>query len=665
MDNQEPQEFEFSLDDIIREFRDEPEAEAEPESPVQTEPSVNLSDDTVRIDTDALPKGSYTNAVPIDDEAEEIPEEILEETPVEDTSAEPFSDRWEPEYEQPMGKYIPPQPILIHPQSRLRELKKKLVAGPEKRYYQLTEKGTGKLQALLLISLLISLVCIVTTVLFHFGLVPQSRLRLMIFGQLLCMLVSALLGSSVLVEGMADIVRKRFSLNSLLIFSLLFCCIDGVLCLRQLRVPCCCAFTLQIFLSLWDCLYRRRTEISQMDTLRKANNLTAIRPSAEPVDGATVLTRGEGQVEDFMDSYWIPSKPEKVRSYYALGALIASVAVGAVGWVMHGISTGIQIAAVTVLAAVPASFFVCLSRPAAILQDRLHKLGAVLCGWRGISVASRKALFPIRHADLFPAGALKMNGVKFFGSRDPDEVVAYATALIQADNNGLSPLFTQVLESRNCHHMAVQQLQTHRGGLSGTVRGESVLVGTLSFLQEHQVEIPDGLHVSHAVCVAVDGVLSGLFAISYEKTRSAAGGLHTLCAYRGLTPVLLDGDFLLTSGYLRAKFGFTPKHLVIADGELRNSLTQLETDPVQPAAVLMTNSTLSAAAYGVTGARALQKASYLGLFLHMVGGIIGIGIMLTLTIIGATELLSPLPVLLYQLVWSVPGLLFTEWSRLV
>ena len=67
----------------------------------------------------------------------------------------------------------------------------------------------------------------------------------------------------------------------------------------------------------------------------------------------------------------------------------------------------------------------------------------------------------------------------------------------------------------------------------------------------------------------------------------------------------------------------------------------------------------------MTGARALRKASYLGLAIHIAGGIIGIGIMLTLTIIGALHLLTPMHVMLYQLIWCLPGILATEWSRLI
>jgi len=40
-------------------------------------------------------------------------------------------------------------------------------------------------------------------------------------------------------------------------------------------------------------------------------------------------------------------------------------------------------------------------------------------------------------------------------------------------------------------------------------------------------------------------------------------------------------------------------------------------------------------------------------------------IMLALAYIGSVELLTPVNVLLYQLVWMIPGLLITEWTRTV
>ena len=70
-------------------------------------------------------------------------------------------------------------------------------------------------------------------------------------------------------------------------------------------------------------------------------------------------------------------------------------------------------------------------------------------------------------------------------------------------------------------------------------------------------------------------------------------------------------------------------------------------------------------AFAITGARALRTASRLGVGMHMLAGILGLGIVGLLGILGSLELLSPVNLLLYELVWMIPGLLITEWTRSV
>jgi hypothetical protein len=49
----------------------------------------------------------------------------------------------------------------------------------------------------------------------------------------------------------------------------------------------------------------------------------------------------------------------------------------------------------------------------------------------------------------------------------------------------------------------------------------------------------------------------------------------------------------------------------------------------------------------------------------MLGGILGLVMMLVLAILGAQELLTPMNLLVYELVWLIPGMLITEWTRSV
>jgi len=662
--NLQEQEQEFNLEDIIREFSDETQVppQEEPEEDVkqydkeaikqeQAAPAA-VTGDTIRLEKIPEAQGVVRNAQPI---TEEEPEE----------RAEPYSEQWEPEYEQPIAEYVPPQPIAFRPRSRLRELKRKLVAGPEKQYYALSEKGLGKLQLAILLSLVMVLLSAGGAMMNALGAVPEDRLRLMVFGQFWVMLVSALLGSFQLLAGATDLLKKKFSLNTLLLFTFLLCCADGIVCLGQLRVPCCAAFSLQVTMSLWSAYQQRNTKLGQLDTMRKAVRLDSISAAEDYFEEKKGFLRGEGQVEHFMDSYESRPKLEKVLSVYTLVALCVSVAIGVAGGVLHGVSAGLQVASVACLAAMPASMFVTLSRPMAVLEKQLHSLGAVLCGWKGVEGLGGKAVFPVEHSDLFPAGTVQLNGVKFFGARQPDMIIAYAAALMEADGNSLEPIFTQLLDSRNGRHYPVENFRGYEGGIGAEVNGEPVLVGTLSFLKDMGTDLPEGIRVSQAVCLAVDGELCGLFALSYEKDRGAAVGLATLLGSRRLKTVLVAEDFMLTPDFVRATFGSNTRRMSYLDRALRERLQAQKADPEVQALAMVTKEGLAPIAYAVSGARCVKSAATAGVVVHMTGGIMGLLMMLALAVLGATWLLTPANLFLYELVWLIPGLLITHWPRTI
>ena len=650
---------------FVVETTEEPALEMNVEEPtikftVETETpgeEIPVTSDTVRLDRSEILKGVVRNAQPIEEEEET--EELQMPAPEEKPA---FTKDWEPEYEQPMGEYIPPQPIAFPKRPSSRETKRKLVLGPEKRYYELSEKGLGGLQLSMLLMLIIVLVSAASTVMYARGAVPESRLRLMIFVQFMAVLVSALLGSFQLIQGVADLGKGRFTLNTLLVVTFIACAADGVFCLLQERIPCCAAFSLEVLMSLWAEYHRRHAQLGQMDVLRKANRLNGV--SAKTAEDQTVLVRHYAQVEDFMENYDQVSSPEKRLKRYALIAFLVSLAIGGYAVVAYDLYTGIQMVSVSLLAAVPATAFVANTRPFAILQKRLHRLGSVLCGWQGVEQLTGKRVFPVGDNDLFPVGSIRMNGVKFFGSRPTDMVVAYATALVVAEGSALAPVFIQVLDSRNGNHYDAENLRLYDGGgIGGTVLDEPVLVGSISFLKEMGVEVPESIQVNQSVCIAIDGELCGLFAISYEKTRSAAAGMSTLSSYRGLNPAIVGSEFVVPESFVRSKFGVKSKRLLFPAEEQRQQLRQMEAEEDAVAAMIATQDGLAPVAFGVTGARALCTACNVGTILHMIGGILGMAVVLTLVILGALHLLIPANMFLYQLVWVIPGWLVTEWTR--
>ena len=594
------------------------------------------------------------------DAAEELLQNATTKLPTDDAVTKVMEPAFEVEEE------FTPSPILFAPRSRLRELKKDLVAGPEKRYYELSEIGTGKLQMALLLNVIVVLTCIAVTTMFTLNMVPENRLRLVIFSQVLAMLVSALLGSHLMIDALSDLLKGRFTVNTLLTLTFAACLVDGIFCLMDLRIPCCAAFSLEMTMALWARLQKRNTELAQLDTMRKAVRLNGIVKVDDYYDGKDGLLRKDASVADFMDIYQKPSTPEVTQSVYAALGLLASIAIAVFAGLRHGVPMAVQILSTSLLVAVPASFFVSITRPTAILETRLHMVGTVLCGWAGVRDLVGKAVFPLRDQDLFPQGSIKLNGVKFYGDRDPNEVVSYTASLISVSGGGLVPVFQQLLKNRNGVQMPVDTYRNYgQGGIGGEIQGEPVLLGTLSFLRDMGVQIPEETAVNQAVYAAIDGQLCAVYAISYAKMRSAAAGLVTLCGYRKLTLLKLPGDFMVDENFLRNKFSIKSNRVVFPDYEMGTLLSRFHPDPEEPVLAITTREELISAAYAVTGARALRQSTKLGVTIHLIGGILGLVIMLVLGYLGSTELLTPTNVLLYQLIWAVPGMLVTEWTRVV
>lgn len=636
----------------------EPEAETAPEAEtvIEAEPS-------------AMAAETQVYDFPQKEESGEIPADVSQEATRQLDDLSFAAGTEETAAAQPEEEALPnegPNTIPLDRSAKLRELKRKLVAGPEKRYYSLSEMGVGKLQLAMILNLIILLLCGAAIALYSKGMVPASRTKLMIFSQVLALMVSGLLGCGLMIDGIMDLFRLRYSLNSTLAVSFVACMVDAWFCLDEQRVPYCAAFVLEMAMAMLASYHKRTTEMAQLDTMRKATSLTSLVKELQFYEKRAGILRGQGDVEDFMETYSRPSGPEIVQRVYAFVALVACIGITVLTGLLHGTSMAVKIFSTSLLVSVPAGYFVALTRPAALLERRLHMVGAVICGWQGVKKLCGRAVVPLRDKDLFPRGSTKLNGIKFYCDRTPAEVVSYTASLIFEAGGSLVPLFRNLLVSRGGIEYPVENFRDYgRGGIGGEVNGEPILLGSLEFLQDMGVEIPQGTMVNQAVYVSIDGQLAAVIAISYAKMRSASAGLVSLCGCRKLKTLLLAGDFMLTDSFIREKFNIRTRRLILPPQEERVDLAARKADPEADVLALLTRDDLISSAYAITGSMSLRTACRVGSVIGIVGGIVGIVIMLALSYLGSTELLTPARVILYQLVWMIPSLLATEWTRIV
>ena len=676
LENQELEEREFNIDDLIREFggtvlseeeqlaaleeknrKEAEQAQADQSGTVRfeaveqpKEEKAQVSQDTVSFEPLRTVTKDTVSFEPLPDDEEQTVEE-----------PEPFAEDIDPEYD---GMAVNMGPIAFSNKERLRQMRRKIVEGPEQRYYELMEKGTGKLRFALIVNSVVFLAVAATTVLHAFGLFEPERLRLLVFTQFFGLLMSALLGSGQLIDGLFDLFKLRFTTNSLLLVTFITCCVDGVFCLQQQRVSIAALFCLEVSMALWGTIHSRATEMNQMETMRHAVRLERVVCTTGYYKDRAGYCSEQGEIEDFMDNYSKLSTPEKVLNWYCFSVLLVAIALAVTAGLLHNVDTAVQVGAAALIMGLPATAAISLTRPAALLESRLHRLGTVLCGWQGIRAAGRKAVYPVEARDLFPVGSVKLNGVKFYHD-SPDWVVALATAVVKKGGGALVEPFSNMLNSRDGRYFPVDSFQRYDGGIGGEVVGRSVLVGTRAFMKHQGMKLDAVAKVDHAVYVSVDGSIAAQFVVNYRKQKEMVQGLHTLSSYRGLTPMIMADDFMLTEEFMSHKLDVNTRRIRFPKREDREQMLAHRPKEGDPIVAVTVRDGLASKAYAVTGARVLRSALKAGVTVHLIGGILGLLIVGALAVVGITGVLTPANVLLYELIWMVPGLLITQWTKTV
>ena len=201
-------------------------------------------------------------------------------------------------------------------------------------------------------------------------------------------------------------------------------------------------------------------------------------------------------------------------------------------------------------------------------------------------------------------------------------MVSYAATAAQAAGSQLTPLFDQLLASEGGTHLHLEDLRFYEdGGIGGTIRGESVTMGSAYFMKKHHVSLPRDLKLKTGVFLAVDGQLIAIFAIKYQPPRNVEWALRAMRRNR-ITPVLATRSANITPALLKRKFRLDARPLY-PDISTRLALSELTEGRGRPHAIIYRDG-LMAFAETVIGSRRMRRAVRDGTVLSWLGGLSGL-----------------------------------------
>lgn len=311
-------------------------------------------------------------------------------------------------------------------------------------------------------------------------------------------------------------------------------------------------------------------------------------------------------------------------------------------------------------AAATFSLPLCWALPWSGLSEHLQKAGCAVAGWSGAQKISARRRMIVTDADLFPPGTVQISGRKFF-NETPEQAISLSASMARSAGSGLERLFNSLVRSEGGRYEKVDDFSFYEeGGWSGLIRGESVLMGSPAFMRKMNVKLPEDMKLHTGVLLAVDRELTAVFAVKYTPSENVGYALEMMRRSR-IQPILASRDPNITPSLIRRKFNRNV-HFEYPDLTERIALSEAEKDRDLPRALLFREGLLPYAE-AVAGSLRLCKAVRRAAALSLLGGWAGILLTFYLTSLGAYELLNPLALEIFLLLWTLPVLLISDWAR--
>lgn len=480
------------------------------------------------------------------------------------------------------------------------------------------------------------------------------------------LLASLLTCLPLLLDVMRRAARLRFGMDTMLLLAC-FATLADALTMQYIlprdQLPYCAVNILGLLLLAHGQMHRLRGLRLACRTVAAASDPLLITLDKAKWNGKDTYTKHLGQPTGFGSQIQSDDGAQRIMRKLCpfliplciLLALLASVGSGQPQRLAWALSA-------TLSAACSLSAPLIFARPFHKLERKLTPLGAALAGWPGVADSRRGSRILLTDYDLFPPGSVTPTGVKVFGDHRPDRVVSYVASLIHAAGGGLDKPFRDLLRAEGGVYRTIERFGFHEsGGLSATIRGQEVLVGSNRFMGMSDIELPPGLNHSLTVFCAIDGELAGLIPLHYGVNENLFPALDSLL-YEKITPVLATRDFNLIPHTLEHRFNIASYRMDFPQITRRWELSDPDQLHEQTLTGVLRLEGIHSLAATVVGARRLRLVVRANSILACLSGVLGALLAGYLTAAGAFVSISPLNLLVYLLLWLLPSWLISGWT---
>lgn len=282
-------------------------------------------------------------------------------------------------------------------------------------------------------------------------------------------------------------------------------------------------------------------------TVSSSRNVTTGREgtllkSSRPVDG--FLRRAE---QTPVDENMYRKLSVFILAFSLFMAVLAIV-------IERSFSHSVYILSVFIASCAPFTALVAFALPFFTGSMRIFSEGAAIAGWSGAYDIGRSETLIVTDADIFPPECIEIDNVRIFADYPSDKVISYAGSIIVESGCGLSKAFLALMDENGASLSRLDNIEyLAGGGMKALIEGHTVICGNCDLMRLMDIRIPYRLVSGQCVLLAIDGVLYGIFNITYTPDPKVRKALVSLMR-SNRHPIFAVRDFNITPDMIRESF---------------------------------------------------------------------------------------------------------------
>ncbi len=472
-------------------------------------------------------------------------------------------------------------------------------------------------------------------------------------------LIVLLLAFEVTASGLWRLIRLRPTLDTVVTLSAL---VSEVYCVLPILSDRWTAGFPYICVTVLTCFFAMLSKRQRYEWLRRSYKALSLGTAPSGVklysDGKVqrMALRTQSGVDVDLTDLAEYDDTERFACYYSPIVLVLCAAAAFSATVAKGWTDGLIWSLSAVLAvAAPAGLLLSSSAPGKKLGKALYTSGSMIVNASAAGKLAKAASVVVRDADLYPTGSVYITGMKIADNQDPEVVVGCAASILQEVGGGLSKAFQEFARQQYIVPAKAKELRFFdTRGVSATVAGRYIQLGTASYLMRMGIDVTEGLKLKNSIFIAIDSRFAGIFSMRYEAQTPVYSAFGLLRQAK-IRPVLALRDTTQTQNAVENRFDLRRNTTFVPDLEERLSYSAGAFGREEETLALLTRDGLLPLAEVLSCAKKWKRAARASRILGTVCAVVGVLILAFLTGRSAIQAAEPFNVLVYLLLWALPA----------